>query len=105
MKNWFLSKRYGGILWHFVFAGLFIGLSLLLLERLKGTAWYLTSSALRVLFGAAILMTAKRLYGRSPGDILSFRNTRGALLAGPGSCCSSCMTAPPWLPASGALPG
>ena len=38
MKRWLSDTRFGGILWCFVFAGLFIGLSLLLLEALESAA-------------------------------------------------------------------
>jgi len=84
MERWFCSKRFGGILWHFVFAGLFIGLSLLLLDVLEGVTWYLVSSALRILFGAAILAVSAKLFGEGWRDILSFRNAKGALLSGTG---------------------
>ena len=84
MKRWFLSRRFGGILWHFVFAGLFIGLSLFLLGVLKGVTWYLVSSALRVLSGIGILAVCRRLFGQDWRDILSLCGAKDALLAGSG---------------------
>ena len=84
MKKLFLSRQFGGILWHFVFAGLFIGISLILLEVMEGVIWYLVSTALRVLFDFAILRVSTKLFGKDWRDILSFRNVKGALLAGIG---------------------
>ena len=77
MKKLFLSRQFGGILWHFVFAGLFIGISLILLEVMEGVTWYLVSTALRVLFGLAILRVSTKLFWKDWRDILSFRNVKG----------------------------
>lgn len=79
-----MNKKYGGYIWHLLFAGVFIGLSLLFIEFTKGITWYLISSALRIIFGTAILMVSSRLFERKPADILSFRNTKEALFAGSG---------------------
>ncbi len=82
MKRWLFNKQFGGILWHFIFAGLFIGLSLIFLECTEGVTWYLVSTALRLMFGTAILLISIRLFEASPRDIMSLRNTKGALLSG-----------------------
>ena len=44
------NKKYSGFIWHLLFAGLFIGLSLLFLEFTEGVKWYLISAALRIIF-------------------------------------------------------
>lgn len=84
MRRIFCNRKYSGYVWHFIFVGLFIGLSLLFAGFLKGSAWYTVSSALRLIFGTAILITASKLFGRSPKDILSMKNTGKALIAGAG---------------------
>ena len=84
MGKIFVNRKFGGFVWHFIFAGLFIGLSLLILEYVEGTAWFLISTVLRVIFGTLILITSSRLFGRKISDILSPENTRGALIAGSG---------------------
>ena len=78
------DKRFVGIPTAILFAGFFVGISLLGLRILQGTAWYLFSSALRLGFGILILRAAKRLYGTTTGEIFSFQNSRAALIAGAG---------------------
>lgn len=80
----FADKRYGGYIWHLLFAGVFIGLSLLFIELTEGVTWYLISSGLRIIFGIAILIVSTRLFDRKASDILSFTNVKGALIAGCG---------------------
>ena len=80
----FTDKRYSGIVWHLLFAGVFIGLSLIFIEFTEGILWYLISSVLRIIFGIAILIVSTRLFGRKASDILSFRNCKRALVAGCG---------------------
>lgn len=84
MGKLFSDKRYSGIIWHFIFAVPFIVISLLFLKVLEGPAWHLTSTALRIVFGTGILIAASRLYGRKISEILSFRNSSQALIAGTG---------------------
>lgn len=78
------NKKYSGFIWHLLFAGLFIGLSLLFLEFTEGVKWYLISAALRIIFGTAILIVSSQLFDRKISEILSFKNTKGAILAGVG---------------------
>lgn len=84
MRKAFTDKKISGFIWHIIFAGLFIGLSLFFVEHTKGVTWYLISSALRIIFGITILIVSGRLFERKPADILSFRKTKEALLAGTG---------------------
>ena len=46
--------------------------------------WYLISAALRIIFGTAILIVSSQLFDRKISEILSFKNTKGAILAGVG---------------------
>lgn len=78
------NKKYSGVLWHFLFAGLFIGISLIGMQFLEGIAWNLFSSLLRVVFGIAILMLASRLFEKKPTELLKMQNTKTALIAGSG---------------------
>ena len=64
------NKRYGGYIWCLIFAGLFIGLSLLFLGFTKGVTWYLISTTLRIIFGAAILLVSIKLYEKKPSEII-----------------------------------
>ncbi|MBQ7628560.1 MAG: hypothetical protein IJS85_06350, partial [Clostridiales bacterium] len=84
MLKVFTDKRYSGFVWHLLFAGVFIGLSLIFIEFTEGIMWYLISSVLRIIFGIAILIVSTRLFGRKASDILSFRNCKRALVAGCG---------------------
>ena len=84
MLKVFTDKRYSGFVWHLLFAGVFIGLSLIFIEFTEGIMWYLISSVLRIIFGIAILVVSTRLFGRKASDILSFRNCKRALVAGCG---------------------
>ncbi len=84
MRKIFMDKKFSGYIWHFIFAGVFIGLSLCFIEFTQGVTWYLISSTLRIIFGTAILMVSARLFERKPSDILSFGKTKEALLAGAG---------------------
>ena len=80
----FTNKKYSGFIWHLLFAGVFIGLSLLFIEFTEGVTWYLISTVLRIIFGTAILIVSSKLFDRKISDILSFKNTKGALVAGAG---------------------
>ncbi len=84
MRRIFADKRYSGYVWHFVFAGVFIGLSLLINDYIHGVTWYLISTVLRIVFGVAILAVAKRFFGIKASEIISLGNMKGAILAGTG---------------------
>ncbi len=84
MHKVFMNKKYSGFIWHILFAGLFIGLSLFFIEYTSGVTWYLISSSLRIIFGAAILIVSSKLFERKPADILSFSKTKEAIFAGAG---------------------
>ena len=84
MSKIFTNKKYCGLIWHLLFAGSFISLSLFFLEFTEGVTWYLVSTALRITFGTAILIVSSRLFDRKVSEIMSFKNTKGALLAGIG---------------------
>lgn len=78
------NKKYCGVLWHFLFAGLFIGISLIGMQFLEGIAWNLFSSFLRAVFGIAILMLASKLFEKKLTELLKMQNTKTALIAGLG---------------------
>lgn len=78
------DRRYNGILLAVVLTAAFIGISLLVNPFLHGAPWFLFSSALRILFGAGILFAARKLYGRSAGEVLRLDRTKTALVAGAG---------------------
>ena len=59
-------------------------MSLLFLGFTKGVTWYLISTTLRIIFGAAILLVSIKLYEKKPSEIICFKNTKKALLAGTG---------------------
>ena len=84
MRKVFMNKKYSGFIWHILFAGLFIGLSLWFLEYTSGVTWYLISSSLRIVFGVTILIVSSGLFERKPADILSFGKTKEAIFAGAG---------------------
>ena len=78
------DKRFIGIPAAVQTAVVFVGISLLFLQILDGTAWYLFSSALRLLFGILILFLGKKLYGTTARELFSFKNSLPALIAGTG---------------------
>ena len=78
------KKRFGGIRWAVVLGAAFLILSWIVGNFVSGVPWYLLSSMLRVAFGVIILMLGKRLYGKTAKDILSFHNSRIAILSGLG---------------------
>lgn len=82
MRNILMDKKYSGFIWHLLFAGLFIGLSLFFIERTQGVTWYLISTALRIVFGVAIIVTAAKLFKKQPIEILSFKNVKRAFGVG-----------------------
>ena len=84
MKTILCNKRYSGFVWHLIFTLPFVGLSLLFLQFTQGVTWFLVSSVLRIVFGAAILIVAGRLFEMKPIEIISGKNLRSALLAGAG---------------------
>ncbi len=84
MSSVLTNKKYSGYIWHFIFAVPFVGISLLFIEFTKGINWYLISTALRIVFGVAILFVSTKLFEKKTSEIVSFRNTKGALLAGTG---------------------
>lgn len=84
MKKIMCNKKYSGILWAIILASVFVTISLLAMEFLRGTAWYVFSSILRFLFGFIILFIVKKLYDRPIKEILSIKGTKIALVAGSG---------------------
>ena len=86
VRKIFSNKKFSGYIWHILFAGVFITLSLIFIEYTQGVTWYLISSTLRIIFGIAILIVSSKLFERKPADILSFRNTKEAIFAGAGFC-------------------
>lgn len=84
MKKLLSNKKYSGILLAIVITSVFVGISLLVMEVLRGTPWFLFSTVLRLIFGIIILLVVGKLYGRSVKDVLSFRGSKKALIAGTG---------------------
>ncbi len=78
------DKRYCGSLLAVSAAALFVVVSLVFLGILSGSTWFLFSSFLRAAFGVCILLAMKKIYGRSAKDILSFKGSKAALIAGIG---------------------
>ena len=84
MKKLLLDKRFGGILWSVVLGAAFLILSRFIGNFAHGVPWYLLSSVLRAAFGVIILMLGIRLYGKTAKEILSFHNSRIAVVSGLG---------------------
>lgn len=84
MKKLFLDKKYIGIWASIIIGAAFFGLSVLGGQFLDGTVWYLYSSMIRLIFGIAILFFIKKIYGKSIGQLLKFKNSGRALLTGIG---------------------
>ena len=84
MKKLLSNKKYSGFLLAIVITSVFVGISLLVMEVLRGTPWFLFSTVLRLIFGIIILLVVGKLYGRSVKDVLSFRGSKKALIAGTG---------------------
>lgn len=84
MDKLFFNKKYSGTLWAIAIAGAFVLLSLWGLQLLKGTAWYVFSSILRLVFGIVILFVIRKLYGTPAKAVLSIKGSKKALLAGLG---------------------
>lgn len=86
MKKMLTNKKYAGIIWGILFALLFLGSSLWLLQLLREsrTGWYLINSLQRLIFGVVILFVCKKLYGRTIKDILGTKGSKKALIAGLG---------------------
>ena len=78
------DKRYEGIFIGLEFIILFILISAVANLAIKGTSWYVFSSALRFAFGVWILIVARKVYGKTFKDIINFRGSKAALLAGIG---------------------
>ena len=78
------NKKYAGILWAIVIASVFVGISLLVMQFISGTPWFIFSSILRFVFGFIILYTVKKMYGRPIKDVLSINGSKLALVAGSG---------------------
>lgn len=81
MKN---KKAWIGIVYAAVVAAVFIAISLLAMEWLSGTPWYLFSSLLRLSFGVLALMLMCRTYERRAAEILMPGQNKAALRAGAG---------------------
>ena len=84
MKTVLLDKRFCGIIWAVVLGAAFLMLSQIIGNFAHGVPWYLLSSMLRAAFGIIILILGTRLYGKLAKDILSFHNSRIAVLSGLG---------------------
>ena len=84
MKKVLWDKRFGGILWAVVLGAAFLILSRIIGNFVSGVPWYLLSSMLRAAFGIIILMLGTRLYGKTAKEILSFHNSRIAVVSGLG---------------------
>lgn len=84
MKQILCSKKYSGILWAVIIAAVFTGIQLWVMSFLSGTPWYLFSSFSRFVFGFLILFVVLKLYGRTPGEVLSARGSKAAFIAGSG---------------------
>ena len=78
------DKKYSGIRWAIGVAVVFVVISLLALQFISGSAWYVFSSMLRFAFGIFILLVAKNLYDTPVKDVLRLSGSRKALLAGSG---------------------
>ena len=63
MKKLLSNKKYSGILLAIVITSVFVGISLLAMEVLRGTPWFLFSTVLRLIFGIIILLVVGKLYG------------------------------------------
>lgn len=84
MKQILCSKKYSGILWAVIIAAVFTGIQLWIMRFLSGTPWYLFSSFSRFAFGFLILFVVLKLYGKTPGEVLSARGSKAAFIAGSG---------------------
>ncbi len=79
------SKRsWIGIVYAVAVAAVFIVISLVVMEWLSGTPWYLFSSLLRLSFGVLALMLMCRTYERKAAEIFMPRENQAALRAGAG---------------------
>lgn len=84
MKKILCNKKYSGILWAIVVASVFVTISLLGIQFLNGTRWFIFSSILRFVFGFIILFIAKKLYDTPIKKVLSIKESKKALIAGSG---------------------
>lgn len=84
MKKILCNKKYSGILWAIVVASVFVTISLLGIQFLNGTTWFIFSSILRFVFGCIILFIAKKLYDTPIKKVLSIKERKKALIAGSG---------------------
>ena len=64
VRKIFTNKKFSGFIWHILFAGVFIALSLLFIEYTQGVTWYLISSTLRIIFGtnSKVLLDISSIY-------------------------------------------
>lgn len=81
MKN---KKAWIGIVYAVAIAAVFIAISLLVMEWLSGTPWYLFSSLLRLSFGVLALLLMCRIYERKVAEIFKPGQNKAALRAGAG---------------------
>ncbi|MBR5230655.1 MAG: CPBP family intramembrane metalloprotease [Clostridia bacterium] len=77
-------KKYIGIVWAALLGGVFSAFSFIGIRYLQGTNWYLFSSALRIIFGIAVLVLMNRIFQRSLRDIFSPKGWKTAFFAGSG---------------------
>lgn len=82
MRRILFNQKYSGFLWAAVFTVLFIAANKLARPFFDGSSWFWYSSIARIIFGILILLLVKKLYGRSPGDVINFKNSKIALIAG-----------------------
>ena len=84
MRRILEDKRWIGIILAIIIEVVFVGISLLVLSFLSGVPWFVFSSVLRIAFGVVILVLINKIYGKSPKELLSFSNTKLALISGIG---------------------
>ena len=79
------DKRLCGIAAGLIVEIVFVSISLIVaLNFLKGTPWYIFSSALRLVFGLAVLYLLKKLYGKDAKEVFGFHHPKAAFAASAG---------------------
>ena len=79
------DKRICGTVAGLLTAAVFCSISLIVSQNfLKGTPWFIFSSVLRLVFGLAVLYMLKKMYGKDAKEVLRFKNSKAAFIAGSG---------------------
>ena len=79
------DKRICGIAAGSLTAAVFCSISLIVvLNFLKGTPWYIFSSALRLVFGLVVLYLLKKLYDKDAKEVFRFNDPQAAFAASAG---------------------